>query len=173
MKCSFHKCTSTWNRDYRDLYQAAAVLYRLATVTLLWYNLMLLSAFLVCLSVSRLIAGAPKEKALSLKNVNETGAVYSCPITTDTSDCSRMDLVSTSKQKWSAAVLVTGSSSLEQSARWFYFTHHGQHVTQNYEPHGGVCGIQTRTGWHHQRLLSPHLNVDTKTSGVPFLFYTT
>ncbi|XP_067100400.1 integrin alpha-3b isoform X1 [Osmerus mordax] len=42
-----------------------------------------------------LLAGAPKEKALSqLKNVNETGAIYSCPINTDTSDCSRMDLVS-------------------------------------------------------------------------------
>ncbi|XP_051925586.1 integrin alpha-3b isoform X2 [Hippocampus zosterae] len=41
-----------------------------------------------------LLAGAPKEKALSLANVNETGAVYSCPITTDASDCSRMDLVS-------------------------------------------------------------------------------
>ncbi|XP_068439237.1 integrin alpha-3b isoform X2 [Clinocottus analis] len=42
-----------------------------------------------------LLAGAPKEKAASLKNVNETGAVYSCPMTTDTSDCSRMDLVGT------------------------------------------------------------------------------
>ncbi|XP_034415437.1 integrin alpha-3b isoform X1 [Cyclopterus lumpus] len=41
-----------------------------------------------------LLAGAPKEKAASLINVNETGAVYSCPITTDASDCSRMDLVS-------------------------------------------------------------------------------
>ncbi|XP_062298399.1 integrin alpha-3b [Scomber scombrus] len=41
-----------------------------------------------------LLAGAPKEKAMSLQNVNETGAVYSCPITTDTTDCSRMDLVS-------------------------------------------------------------------------------
>lgn len=42
-----------------------------------------------------LLAGAPKEKAQSLKNVNETGAVYSCPVTTDSTDCSRMDLVST------------------------------------------------------------------------------
>ncbi|XP_060951066.1 integrin alpha-3b [Limanda limanda] len=42
-----------------------------------------------------LLAGAPKEKANSLQNVNETGAVYSCPINTDTKDCSRMDLVST------------------------------------------------------------------------------
>ncbi|XP_030256135.1 integrin alpha-3b isoform X2 [Sparus aurata] len=41
-----------------------------------------------------LLAGAPKEKALSLPNVNETGAVYACPITTDPNDCSRMDLVS-------------------------------------------------------------------------------
>ncbi|KAF7662454.1 hypothetical protein LDENG_00235490, partial [Lucifuga dentata] len=40
-----------------------------------------------------LLAGAPKEKALSLQNVNETGAVYYCPVTTDTADCSRMDLV--------------------------------------------------------------------------------
>ncbi|XP_049916529.1 integrin alpha-3b [Epinephelus moara] len=42
-----------------------------------------------------LLTGAPKEKANSLPNVNETGAVYSCPITTETTDCSRMDLVST------------------------------------------------------------------------------
>ncbi|XP_054454741.1 integrin alpha-3b [Anoplopoma fimbria] len=42
-----------------------------------------------------LLTGAPKEKAESLPNVNETGAVYSCPITTDTTDCTRMDLVST------------------------------------------------------------------------------
>nr|XP_046233031.1 integrin alpha-3b [Scatophagus argus] len=42
-----------------------------------------------------LLAGAPKEKAASLQNVNETGAVYSCPVSTDTTDCSRMDLVST------------------------------------------------------------------------------
>ncbi|KAM9716645.1 integrin alpha-3b [Menidia menidia] len=41
-----------------------------------------------------LLVGAPKEKANSLKNVNETGAVYSCPINTDSTDCSRMDLVS-------------------------------------------------------------------------------
>lgn len=40
-----------------------------------------------------LLAGAPKEKALSLPNVNETGAVYSCPITTDSNDCTRMDLL--------------------------------------------------------------------------------
>ncbi|KAM7370993.1 hypothetical protein PAMP_010499 [Pampus punctatissimus] len=39
-----------------------------------------------------LLAGAPKEKAISLQNVNETGAVYSCPITTDVADCFRMDL---------------------------------------------------------------------------------
>uniref|UniRef100_A0A8C6T7G8 Integrin, alpha 3b n=1 Tax=Neogobius melanostomus TaxID=47308 RepID=A0A8C6T7G8_9GOBI len=40
-----------------------------------------------------LLAGAPKEKALSLPNVNETGAVYSCPITTEGNDCTRMDLL--------------------------------------------------------------------------------
>uniref|UniRef100_A0A6Q2XUL8 Integrin alpha-2 domain-containing protein n=1 Tax=Esox lucius TaxID=8010 RepID=A0A6Q2XUL8_ESOLU len=41
-----------------------------------------------------LLAGAPKDKAVSLRNVNETGAIYSCPITTDLNDCARMDLVS-------------------------------------------------------------------------------
>ncbi|KAM9837635.1 integrin alpha-3b [Aulostomus maculatus] len=41
-----------------------------------------------------LLAGAPKDKAISLQNVNETGGVYSCPITTDITDCTRMDLVS-------------------------------------------------------------------------------
>ncbi|CAN9508636.1 unnamed protein product [Ophioblennius macclurei] len=42
-----------------------------------------------------LLAGAPKERSQSLQNVNETGAVFSCPITVETGDCSRMDLVST------------------------------------------------------------------------------
>ncbi|XP_035254893.1 integrin alpha-3-like isoform X1 [Anguilla anguilla] len=41
-----------------------------------------------------LLTGAPKEKAQPQLRVNETGAVYSCPITIDPSDCSRMDLVS-------------------------------------------------------------------------------
>lgn len=40
-----------------------------------------------------LLTGAPKEKALSLPNVNETGAVYSCPITTDSNDCTRVELL--------------------------------------------------------------------------------
>lgn len=40
-----------------------------------------------------LLVGAPKEKAPSLPNVNETGAVYSCPITTDIHECTRMDLL--------------------------------------------------------------------------------
>ncbi|KAM9831708.1 integrin alpha-3b [Neosynchiropus ocellatus] len=40
-----------------------------------------------------LLVGAPKEKALSLPNVNETGDVYSCPITTSRDDCTRMGLV--------------------------------------------------------------------------------
>lgn len=44
-----------------------------------------------------LLAGAPKEKALSFPNVNETGAVYSCPITTESTDCARMDLPSKSE----------------------------------------------------------------------------
>nr|XP_061807375.1 integrin alpha-3-like [Nerophis lumbriciformis] len=46
-----------------------------------------------------LLAGAPKEKALFLTNVNETGAVYSCPISTDVSDCSRMDLVTSTNSE--------------------------------------------------------------------------
>uniref|UniRef100_A0A8K9UT34 Integrin, alpha 3b n=1 Tax=Oncorhynchus mykiss TaxID=8022 RepID=A0A8K9UT34_ONCMY len=41
-----------------------------------------------------LLSGAPKEKALALRNVNETGAIYSCPVTTELNDCERMDLVS-------------------------------------------------------------------------------
>lgn len=40
-----------------------------------------------------LLAGAPKEKAQSLPRVNETGAVYSCPVSTDSSDCTRMELL--------------------------------------------------------------------------------
>ncbi|KAJ8404405.1 hypothetical protein AAFF_G00341780 [Aldrovandia affinis] len=40
-----------------------------------------------------LLTGAPKEKALPQLGVNETGAVYSCPMTVDHSDCSRMELV--------------------------------------------------------------------------------
>uniref|UniRef100_A0A3Q2P1S2 Integrin, alpha 3b n=1 Tax=Fundulus heteroclitus TaxID=8078 RepID=A0A3Q2P1S2_FUNHE len=40
-----------------------------------------------------LLVGAPKEKDNSLPNVNETGAVYSCPINTDPTDCTRMDLI--------------------------------------------------------------------------------
>ncbi|XP_043959579.1 integrin alpha-3b [Gambusia affinis] len=39
-----------------------------------------------------LLVGAPKEKAV-IKNVNETGAVYACPISEDPTDCTRMDLV--------------------------------------------------------------------------------
>ncbi|TSK14532.1 Integrin alpha-3 [Bagarius yarrelli] len=40
-----------------------------------------------------LLAGAPKDKALSQLKVNETGAIYSCPITTELSDCTRVDLI--------------------------------------------------------------------------------
>ncbi|KAK3559941.1 hypothetical protein QTP86_029543, partial [Hemibagrus guttatus] len=40
-----------------------------------------------------LLAGAPKEKALSQLKVNETGAIYSCPITTELTDCTRVDLI--------------------------------------------------------------------------------
>ncbi|XP_058858720.1 integrin alpha-3-like isoform X5 [Acipenser ruthenus] len=41
----------------------------------------------------RLLTGAPKEKAYPALKVNETGAVYYCPITTDTKDCTRVELV--------------------------------------------------------------------------------
>lgn len=51
---------------------------------------------LVPLCPSRLLVGAPKEKAV-LPNVNETGAVYACPISEDPTDCTRMDLVTSSK----------------------------------------------------------------------------
>ncbi|KAJ8254571.1 hypothetical protein COCON_G00211830 [Conger conger] len=40
-----------------------------------------------------LLTGAPKEKALPQLPANETGAVYSCPINLDPTDCTRMDLV--------------------------------------------------------------------------------
>ncbi|KAJ8365029.1 hypothetical protein SKAU_G00138600 [Synaphobranchus kaupii] len=40
-----------------------------------------------------LLTGAPKEKALLNMQINETGAIYFCPINTHTSDCTRMDLV--------------------------------------------------------------------------------
>ncbi|XP_063076691.1 integrin alpha-3b [Engraulis encrasicolus] len=42
-----------------------------------------------------LLVGAPKERAHpQVVKVNETGAVYSCPISLNPTDCSRMDLVS-------------------------------------------------------------------------------
>uniref|UniRef100_A0A8C2Q8A8 Integrin, alpha 3b n=1 Tax=Cyprinus carpio TaxID=7962 RepID=A0A8C2Q8A8_CYPCA len=43
-----------------------------------------------------LLAGAPQEKAqpqLSKFNINETGAVYYCPISIEQDDCRRMDLI--------------------------------------------------------------------------------
>ncbi|XP_054877209.1 integrin alpha-3b [Poeciliopsis prolifica] len=40
-----------------------------------------------------LLVGAPKEKADSLPNVNETGAVYACPISEDPTDCTRISLI--------------------------------------------------------------------------------
>ncbi|XP_062859442.1 integrin alpha-3b [Trichomycterus rosablanca] len=40
-----------------------------------------------------LLVGAPKDKALSSLRVNETGTIYSCPITTDPADCTRVDLI--------------------------------------------------------------------------------
>ncbi|XP_066554803.1 integrin alpha-3b isoform X2 [Amia ocellicauda] len=42
-----------------------------------------------------LLTGAPKERAVPQLSANETGAVYSCPLTTDMTDCTRMDLVTT------------------------------------------------------------------------------
>uniref|UniRef100_A0A673FX51 Integrin alpha-3-like n=1 Tax=Sinocyclocheilus rhinocerous TaxID=307959 RepID=A0A673FX51_9TELE len=44
-----------------------------------------------------LLVGAPQEKAqpqLSKFNINETGAVYYCPITIEQDDCRRMDIIS-------------------------------------------------------------------------------
>ncbi|KAF4106880.1 hypothetical protein G5714_012870 [Onychostoma macrolepis] len=44
-----------------------------------------------------LLVGAPQEKAqpqLSNFNINETGAVYYCPVSIDQHDCRRMDLIS-------------------------------------------------------------------------------
>ncbi|XP_046894266.1 integrin alpha-3-like isoform X1 [Hypomesus transpacificus] len=44
-----------------------------------------------------LLVGAPKEKAESHVTANETGGVYTCPISTDQSDCSRMNLIGSDK----------------------------------------------------------------------------
>uniref|UniRef100_A0A673NND2 Integrin, alpha 3a n=1 Tax=Sinocyclocheilus rhinocerous TaxID=307959 RepID=A0A673NND2_9TELE len=40
-----------------------------------------------------LLVGAPKEKAESGVSANETGDVYACPITADTKDCRRLNLL--------------------------------------------------------------------------------
>ncbi|KAI3359083.1 hypothetical protein L3Q82_002582 [Scortum barcoo] len=40
-----------------------------------------------------LLVGAPREKAEPNVPANRTGGVYSCPITTDQSDCTRMNLI--------------------------------------------------------------------------------
>ncbi|XP_026202276.1 integrin alpha-3-like [Anabas testudineus] len=40
-----------------------------------------------------LLVGAPRDKAEPTVPANETGGVYSCPITTDQSDCSRIKLI--------------------------------------------------------------------------------
>uniref|UniRef100_A0A8C2ZC29 Uncharacterized protein n=1 Tax=Cyclopterus lumpus TaxID=8103 RepID=A0A8C2ZC29_CYCLU len=40
-----------------------------------------------------LLVGAPREKAETNVLANRTGGVYSCPITTDQSECSRMKLI--------------------------------------------------------------------------------
>uniref|UniRef100_A0A9J8DFP7 Integrin, alpha 3b n=2 Tax=Cyprinus carpio TaxID=7962 RepID=A0A9J8DFP7_CYPCA len=48
-----------------------------------------------------LLAGAPQEKAqpqLSKFNINETGAVYYCPISIEQDDCRRMDLITQSSE---------------------------------------------------------------------------
>lgn len=66
-------------------------------------TLMPLSGFCLC-PLSRLLVGAPKEKANGLKDVNETGAVYACPISTTFDDCSRMDLVT--QRKFAANLFV-------------------------------------------------------------------
>ncbi len=60
--------------------------------------------FIECLLFfCRLLVGAPQEKAqpqLSKLNINETGAVYYCPITIDQHDCRRMDLISPRKYSY-------------------------------------------------------------------------
>ncbi|KAI4898171.1 hypothetical protein NFI96_016261 [Prochilodus magdalenae] len=40
-----------------------------------------------------LLVGAPREKASPHLKVNETGALYSCPITADVADCTRVELI--------------------------------------------------------------------------------
>ncbi|XP_031696118.1 integrin alpha-3-like, partial [Anarrhichthys ocellatus] len=40
-----------------------------------------------------LLVGAPREKAETNVPANRTGGVYSCPITADQSECSRMKLI--------------------------------------------------------------------------------
>uniref|UniRef100_A0A3B4X932 Integrin alpha-2 domain-containing protein n=1 Tax=Seriola lalandi dorsalis TaxID=1841481 RepID=A0A3B4X932_SERLL len=45
----------------------------------------------------RLLVGAPREKAEPDVPANRTGGVYSCPITVDQSDCSRMKLIDPSE----------------------------------------------------------------------------
>uniref|UniRef100_A0A667WUA6 Integrin alpha-2 domain-containing protein n=1 Tax=Myripristis murdjan TaxID=586833 RepID=A0A667WUA6_9TELE len=44
-------------------------------------------------SFKHLLVGAPKEKAESGVPANQTGGVYSCPITADRSECFRMNLI--------------------------------------------------------------------------------
>ncbi|XP_048869766.1 integrin alpha-3b isoform X1 [Brienomyrus brachyistius] len=63
-----------------------------------------------------LLTGAPKEKALPQLKVNETGAVYSCPITTETSDCTRMDLVSSATPTEMVEGMWLGVAIASQSA---------------------------------------------------------
>uniref|UniRef100_A0A672T5N4 Integrin, alpha 3a n=1 Tax=Sinocyclocheilus grahami TaxID=75366 RepID=A0A672T5N4_SINGR len=49
--------------------------------------------FFLILESAVLLVGAPKEKAESGVSANETGDVYACPITADTKDCRRLNLL--------------------------------------------------------------------------------
>ncbi|KAK2820761.1 hypothetical protein Q5P01_023720 [Channa striata] len=81
-----------------------------------------------------LLAGTPKEKAQSLKNVNETGAVYSCPLTTDPTDCSRMDLVTSTNPSEMVEGMwlgVTVASQRNQGGRVLACGHRYVKITQS------------------------------------------
>ncbi|XP_005164152.1 integrin alpha-3 isoform X2 [Danio rerio] len=45
-----------------------------------------------------LLVGAPKEKAESGLSANETGDVYACPISADSKDCARLNLISSNPE---------------------------------------------------------------------------
>lgn len=52
-----------------------------------------------CLPAPRLLAGAPRELAVSDGYTNRTGAVYLCPLTALKNDCERMDITEKSEEQ--------------------------------------------------------------------------